>query len=83
LKPPVPAFSAFPLNGKAPLAVTFTDKSTNNPTSWIWDFGDKSTSTAKNTIHKYTKAGKYTVKLTVKNAKGINWVTKSGYIIVK
>jgi PKD repeat protein len=83
LKPPVPAFSASPLNGKAPLTVTFTDKSTNNPTSWFWDFGDKSTSTVKNPIHKYTKAGKYTVKLTVKNAKGTNWVSKLGYAIVK
>ena len=83
LKPPVPAFSVSPLNGKASLTVTFTDKSTNNPTSWSWDFGDKSTSTVKNPIHKYTKAGKFTVKLTVKNSKGINWVTKPGYITVK
>jgi len=83
LKPPVPAFSASPITGKAPLVVTFTDKSTNNPTSWSWDFGDKSTSTVKNPIHKYTKAGKYTVKLTVKNAKGTNWVSKPGYFIVK
>ena len=83
LKPPVPAFSASPLNGKAPLTVTFTDKSTNNPTSWSWDFGDKSTSTVKNPTHKYTKAGKFTVKLTVKNSKGTNWVSKPGYIIVK
>jgi serine protease AprX len=83
LKPPVPAFSASPLNGKAPLIVTFTDKSTSNPTSRSWDFGDKSTSTVKNPVHKYTKAGKYTVKLTVKNSKGTNWVTKPGYIIVK
>jgi len=83
LKPPVPAFSVSPLNGKAPLTVTFTDKSTNNPNSWSWDFGDKSTSTVKNPTHKYTKAGKFTVKLTVKNSKGTNWVTKPGYIIVK
>jgi len=63
--------------------VTFTDKSTNNPTSWSWDFGDKSTSMVKNPTHKYTKAGKFTVKLTVKNSKGTNWITKPGYIIVK
>jgi PKD repeat protein len=83
LKPPVSAFSASPLNGKAPLTVKFTDRSTNNPTSWSWDFGDKSISTVKNPIHKYTKAGKFNVKLTVKNSKGANSVTKSGYIIVK
>ena len=83
LKPPLPAFSASLFNGKTPLTVRFTDKSTNNPTSWSWDFGDKSTSTAKNPVHKYTKTGKFTVKLTVKNSKGTNWVTKPGYIIVK
>ncbi len=83
LKSPVPAFSASPLNGKAPLTTTFTDKSTNNPTTWFWDFGDKSTTTVKNPIHKYTKAGKFTVKLIVKNSKGTNSVTKPGYIVVK
>jgi PKD repeat protein len=83
LKPPVPAFSASPLNGKAPLTVRFTDKSINNPTTWSWDFGDKTTSKVKNPIHKYTKAGKFTVKLTVKNSKSTNWVAKQGYIIVK
>jgi PKD repeat protein len=80
---PVAAFSASPLTGKALLTVKFTDKSAYNPTYWSWDFGDKSTSTVKNPTHKYTKAGKYTVKLTVKNSKGINSVTKPGYVIVK
>ncbi len=83
LKPPLPAFSASPLNGKAPLTVKFTDKSTNNPTSWVWDFGDKSTSTVQNPVHKYTKAGKFTVKLTIKNSKGTNWITKKSYVNVK
>jgi PKD repeat protein len=83
LKPPLPAFSASPLNGKAPMTVRFTDKSTNNPDSWSWDFGDKSTSTLHNPVHKYAKAGKYAVKLTVKNSKGTNWVIKKGYIVAK
>jgi C1A family cysteine protease/chitodextrinase len=83
LKPPIPAFTVSPISGKAPLTVRFTDKSTNNPTSWSWDFGDKTTSTVKNPVHKYSKAGKFSVKLTVKNSKGTNWVTKQGYIIVK
>jgi beta propeller repeat protein len=78
---PVTAFSAYPLSGKAPLTVRFTDKSTGSPASWSWNFGDKSISTARSPVHKYAKAGKYTVKLTVKNAAGSNTATKSGYII--
>jgi beta propeller repeat protein len=82
LKAPIAAFSASPRSGKAPLKVQFTDKSTNSPTSWKWSFGDGTYSTAKSPAHKYSKAGKYTVSLTVKNAKGSNTKTISGYITV-
>ncbi|WP_292377915.1 PKD domain-containing protein [Methanosarcina sp. UBA289] len=81
--PPVAAFYASPVSGKKPLTVKFTDKSTQSPASWSWNFGDKSTSTAKNPVHKYTKAGKYTVSLTVKNAAGSNTKKISNYITVK
>lgn len=83
LKTPVAAFSASPTSGKAPLKVQFADKSTGSPASWKWSFGDGTYSTAKNPVHKYSKAGKYTVKLTVKSAKGSNAKTTSGYVIVK
>jgi len=83
LIPPIASFNATLTTGKAPLTVTFIDKSTNNPTAWSWNFGDKSTSTAKNPVHRYTPTGKYAVILTVKNAAGSNSVTKSGYITVK
>jgi PKD repeat protein len=80
---PVASFSASPTTGKHPLNVKFTDKSTGSPTSWYWNFGDKSTSTAHNPTHKYIKAGKYTVSLTVKNAAGSNTVKKTSYIAVR
>jgi C1A family cysteine protease/PKD repeat protein len=80
---PVAAFSAYPTSGKAPLNVKFTDKSTGTPTKWQWNFGDGTTSTKQNITHKYSKAGTYTVKLTVTNAAGSNTKTVSGYIIVK
>ncbi len=83
LKPPVASFSGTPTSGKAPLTVTFTDKGTRSITSRSWDFGDKSTSSAKNPVHKYSKAGKYTVSLTVKNAAGSNTKKMSNYINVK
>lgn len=80
-------FKASPTHGKAPLTVHFQDTSktgVNSPTSWKWDFGDGKTSTAKNPTHTYTKPGKYTVTLTVKNpAPGTSTMQKKDYIIVK
>ncbi|AKB53466.1 PKD domain-containing protein [Methanosarcina barkeri] len=79
---PVAAFSASLTYGKAPLKVKFTDTSTGTPTKWIWNFGDGSKSFHQNPTHKYSKAGVYTVSLTVKNAVGSNTVTKTEYIKV-
>ncbi|AKB43802.1 PKD domain-containing protein [Methanosarcina vacuolata] len=79
---PVANFSAKPTEGKAPLTVAFTDTSTGDPTKWKWDFGDGTTSIQQNPKHKYSKAGNYTVALTVSNAAGSNTVTKDGYIQV-
>ncbi|MGB9930115.1 MAG: PKD domain-containing protein [Methanosarcina sp.] len=76
-KSPVAAFSTSPTSGYAPLTVKFTDKSTGSPASWKWDFGDKTYSTQKNPVHKYTKAGKYTVALEVTNPAGKNKTTKT------
>ena len=57
--------------------VKFIDKSPGSPTSWLWKFGDGSTSKVKNPVHKYATAGKkYTVTLTVKNAAGSSTVNK-------
>jgi beta propeller repeat protein len=77
---PVAAFSAYPTTGTHPLNVQFTDKSTDAYYNY-WNFGDKTTSTLPSPTHKYTKAGKYTVSYTVKNAAGSN--SKSMYITVK
>jgi PKD repeat protein len=80
---PVANFSATPLNGAAPLSVSFTDQSTGNPTSWSWDFGDGiSASTARNPVYTYNNAGVYSVSLTVANNDGSDNETKTGYISV-
>lgn len=42
----------------------FTD-STPNAVTWIWDFGDGTTSTQQNPSHNYAAQGLYNVKLTV------------------
>ena len=79
---PVANFSGTPTFGTAPLAVSFTDSSTNNPTSWSWTFGDGGTSTAQNPSHTYNAVNYYTVALTATNAGGNNTCTKTNYIAV-
>jgi PKD repeat protein/uncharacterized protein YjiK len=79
---PVAEFSGTPQSGEAPLDVSFTDQSTNSPTSWSWDFGDGVTSTERNPSHTYSPAGSYTVTLTVSNALGSNTLIKPGYVVV-
>ncbi len=66
---PVANFNANPTSGPAPLSVRFTDSS-QNATGWNWNFGDGNTSIAKNPINTYSKAGNYTVNLTVSNENG-------------
>jgi len=83
MRPPVAAFSISSASGKVPLTVKFTDKSIGSSTSHLWNFGDKSTSTLQNPVHKYTKTGKYTVSLTVKNSAGSNTAKKISCITVK
>ena len=78
--PPVADFSSDVSSGNAPLTVTFTDKSTGDPTEWNWNFGDGTDSTDKNPVHTYTSAGTYTVTLTVSNADGA--ASKEGTITV-
>lgn len=63
-------------------AVTFTDKSAGNPTSWLWSFpgGTPSTSTEQNPVVTYNSEGVYPVTLSVSNAEGGDVITKSSYI---
>ncbi len=82
LNPPVADFSATPVSGAAPLAVSFTDTSTNGPTSWLWTFGDGATSTEQHPSHSYATAGVYDVSLRATNAAGSNTKLRSGYVSV-
>jgi len=79
---PVADFSAKPTEGKAPLTVAFTDESIRSPTKWNWTFGDGASSTQQNPTHKYSKVGRYTVKLTATNNNSSNTVTKMDYVKV-
>jgi PKD repeat protein len=75
-------FTASPLAGTPPLQVTFTDRSTDNPTSWSWDFGDGATSTQQNPTHEYTAVGRYSVSLTAVTDLGTDTETKERCIAV-
>jgi uncharacterized protein (TIGR02145 family) len=79
---PVAAFMATPTTGTAPLNVSFTDQSTGNPTSWLWDFGDGATSTLQNPTHTYNLPGSYDVQLTVTSINGSGSELKNSYISV-
>jgi len=76
---PVASFDVSPSSGGTTATTyTFTDTSKKTPTSWFWDFGDKTAlDKAKSVTHKYAKTGTYTVKLTANNSAGSATTTKS------
>ena len=78
--PLVPGFSATPRTGYIPLTVQFTDTSTGFPTTWLWTFGDGTTSALQNPSHTYTAIGLYPVSLTVTHAADEQTETRAGYI---
>jgi PKD repeat protein len=82
--PPVAAFTGTPTTLCAGGTVSFTDQSTNTPTSWAWTFtgGTPSSSTAQNPTITYNTPGTYAVSLTATNSSGSDNETISGYITV-
>ncbi|MEO6667895.1 MAG: PKD domain-containing protein [Ferruginibacter sp.] len=59
-------------NTNNPFEIHFTDASTspNTVTSWLWDFGDGSSSHDQNITHTYTHDGIYHVCLTIHDNQG-------------
>lgn len=62
--------------------VRFIDKSDFRPTSWLWNFGDGTTSTEQNPRHVYAGDGIYTVSLTATNSFGSDTMVQEGLIQV-
>ena len=79
---PVAAFTANQTTINQGETISFTDQSTNTPTSWSWDFGDGGMSSEQNPTYIYNTSGTYTVSLTATNANGSNTETKTDYITV-
>jgi PKD repeat protein len=70
--PPTARVSATPMQGTAPLSVSFTGSGTDADGSVIgyrWAFGDGSSSSMQNPSHTFSSPGDYTVTLTVTDNK--------------
>jgi plastocyanin len=73
---PIAGFSFTPAHPRPGEEVRFSDESTGEPTSWLWDFGDGQTSQEENPSHTYTTPGRKTVTLVVSNASGSDSAVK-------
>jgi len=64
--------SANVTSGPSPLSVAFTGYYIGNPNSYLWDFGDGTTSTSANPTHTYSNVlgGQFTVVYTAYNTNG-------------
>ena len=80
---PVTGFSANVTSGTTPLAVGFTDSSTNTPTNWDWYWyaNETKSSDLQNPTTALT-TGTYAVRLYTSNSAGGDWENKTAYITV-
>lgn len=78
---PVADFTYTLSSATAPSTVSFTNTSTGSPTSYLWDFGDGTTSTVANPPAKAYGAGTWTVTLTVNNAIGPPSTTPKSFTV--
>lgn len=57
-----------------------TEDPFRNPSVWLWNFGDGSTSGLRDPVHTYLSNGSYSVSLTVSNQSAQSSVTKEGLV---
>lgn len=79
--PPVVNFSATPTTSCSG-TIVFTDNSSPTPASWLWDFGDGTTSTSQNPTHTYSADGVYSVTLTSTNNFGSNTLIRNSLVTI-
>lgn len=83
---PTAAFSGTPREGGAPLVVSFTDESLPGSapvTSWLWDFGDGTSSQQRNPIHEFADPGTYDIALTVMTDAGTDTLLEEGFVVAQ
>ena len=76
----IPFFTASPTSGRAPLKVHFSNRSIGSFNKVLWRFGNGKTSKVWNPSIAYSKAGTYTVTLTLTGASGTVTCIQPGYI---
>ena len=82
---PVAEFEGDPVSIAAGGSVQFANLSTGHVHTFLWDFGDGTSSALnaqENPLKSYARAGTYTVSLTVTGDGGSDTETKTSYITV-
>jgi len=71
-RPPTVDFEFLPAEPKANEPITFIDRSTDDVgiVAWEWSFGDGTSSSEQNPVHRYSADGSYSVTLTVTDTDG-------------
>jgi len=69
-RPSMDADWTFRMVDPAERRVAFEPVAAGNAVSWLWDFGDGTTSAERNPVHQFPKAGHYVITLTVKGPAG-------------
>jgi PKD repeat protein len=67
---PLVAFDAEGIAGGYPRTVSFFNHAWHGAQTWLWNFGDGTTSTERNPVHTYASPGTYSVTLTVTGTTG-------------
>lgn len=68
-------FGVIGFDKRVPVDISFINSSAN-ATSFLWSFGDGTTSTNPNPIHNYTAIGTYFMKLKVTGPNGVDSICK-------
>jgi hypothetical protein len=85
LPAPVVTLVGAPTIGPSPLRVSFSHTNSGGPiSSWLWDFGDGTTSRSANPVHHYVSdvPATYTVTLTAFGPDSVGVAIESDYVVV-
>lgn len=72
-----------PISCQYPYTVNFVNQSTGQNLTYLWNFGDNTTSTAENPSHKYNSLGRYDVTLIVTSSNCADTITLKEYVILE